>query len=142
MRSAEKGEKEYLQQAVSCLETVRSEGYAQLTDLYNLAATYDSLERLAEEKELLLEMEKKYPEEYEVCIRLAYVCYRMENDRTMKTNDYKDVEKYYEKALRICERQGIRWEEEVSVLQMQEIIDQLKESGWLSEQGAGKDDGK
>ena len=132
MKVGEKGKKEYFERAMTCFEKLLNEGDAQLTDLYNLASVYDSLEKLEEEKDLLLEMEKKYPQEYKIYIRLAYVCYRMENDRTVKTNNYKEVENYYKKAVRLCEQQGVAIEKEVSILQIKEIVEQLRENGWLS----------
>ena len=132
MKVGEEGKKEYFERAMTCFEKLLNEGDAQLTDLYNLASVYDSLEKLEEEKDLLLEMEKKYPQEYKIYIRLAYVCYRMENDRTVKTNNYKEVENYYKKAVRLCEQQGVAIEKEVSILQIKEIVEQLRENGWLS----------
>ena len=56
----------------------------------------------------------------------------MENDRTVKTNNYKEVENYYKKAVRLCEQQGVAIEKEVSILQIKEIVEQLRENGWLS----------
>ena len=141
MKVGENGKEEYLDQARICLEELFHGGEAQLTDLYNLASVYDSLDKLEEEKALLLKMEKKYPEEYKIYIRLAYVCYRMENDRTVKISNYKEVESYYKKAVRRCEQQGIAVENEASILQMRKIIEQLKEKGWLENQEK-RDDGK
>ena len=133
LKVIENGKKEYLEQARSCLEELWTGGYAQLADLYNLATVYNTMDMLQEEKELLLEMEQKYPDEYEICIRLAYVCYRMENDRTKKINDYREAEQYYKKAVRICEQQNLTPETDPSVLQMGEIISQLRKQGWLQE---------
>lgn len=133
MKSTGDDRKRYLEEAVNCFETIRTGGYAQLTDLYNLVSAYNELERLDDEKCLLEDMAREYPDEYEVFLQMAYVIYRMQNNTPVKIRTYDSVLEYYEKACHICEEKGIRRESDTNMLQMEEIISQLKEQGWLSD---------
>lgn len=131
---SEGNEKEqYLEEAVRCLETLRVSGYAQLTDLYNLVSAYNSLEKFEEEKSLLEGMAEEYPNEYEIFLQMAYVSYRIQNDTPAKLRVYDQVLEYYENACRICKNRGIAVENDANMLQMEEIIRQLREQGWLSD---------
>lgn len=131
IKAAAEGGSGGLTQAAGCYETIRESGYAQLTDLYNLAAVYSDLGRTGEEKELLLDMAEDYPDEYEIYLRLAYVSYRIQNSTSIKIRDYSVVQKYYREACRICGEQGVSPQDDVTMLQMEEILSQLREQGQM-----------
>ena len=119
-------QEEILQQAMQCYEIICETEYAELLDWYNLASVYDSRKMFSEEKQLLLDMKQKYPDEYEVCLRLSYVCYRVESNTSAKIRDYGQAWKYYQEACKICESQGIPLESDVNMLQMKKMLEQME----------------
>lgn len=119
-------QEEILQQAMQCYEIICETEYAELLDWYNLASVYDSRKMFSEEKQLLLDMKQKYPDEYEVCLRMSYVCYRVESNTSAKIRDYGQAWKYYQEACKICESQGIPLESDVNMLQMKKMLEQME----------------
>lgn len=71
-------------------------------------------------------MKQKYPDEYEVCLRLSNVCYRVESNTSVKIRDYGQAWKYYQEACKICENQGISPDSDVNMLQMKKVLEQLE----------------
>ena len=83
--------------------------------------------------EILKEMEKDYPKEYKVYIRMAYVTYRKNNHKRLADRSYDDVFQYYEKACQLMEKKGIKTAADPDMVQLETIIEQLKTLGWGSE---------
>lgn len=127
IRYPEQNTDELLKQAMDCYEVICETEYAQLVDEYNLASIYDSLKMFSEEKTLLLHMKEKYSDEYEICLRLSYVCYRIESNKSAKIRDYRQVQEYYQEACKICESQGMNPGNDVNMLQMESILEQVEE---------------
>lgn len=131
IRAAEKGEEGFLRKAADCYEELSAGGYAQLSDLYNLASVYNSLGDLEKGKKLLLEMAEEYPKEYKVYLQLSYICYRQQNNSGTAQRDYAQVQKYYRKARTLCEEQGKNPDQDMDMVQMKEIVEQLRQQGWV-----------
>lgn len=125
----EKGKRMQLKEAAACFESIYNSGYAQKVDLYNLAAVYTDLGSYEKSKRLLSEMKKNYPNEYKVPMYLSFVIYRMEGEKSSR--DYREVEKYYNEALKICKSQGIDPKADFNMVQLGTIIEQLEEQGWI-----------
>lgn len=121
-----KNQEEMFQQAMQRYEIICETAYAELLDWYNLASVYDSCQMFSKEKEILLDMKQKYPDEYEVCLRLSNVCYRVESNTSVKIRDYGQAWKYYQEACKICENQGISPDSDVNMLQMKKVLEQLE----------------
>lgn len=122
----------YLEKAVECFEKIKECGYAQLSDLYNLASAYEKENAVLKCLELLKDMEQIYPKEYEVPMRIAYVYYKMENDKGPAIRDYQKVATYYSKAEKICVEQGYSVSEDENMIQLQEILIELRNQGWIN----------
>lgn len=127
----EDGTKAYLTNALQCYEELYTGGYAQLNDLYNLVSCYMESDALRKAEEILLVMKDDYPDEYKIPMRLAYVCFRKESEKLSGTRNYKSVERYYEKAKELCNKKAISWKSDTNMLQLEEMIRQLKIQGWL-----------
>ena len=125
------GDKEFLEKATLCYEKLYESGYAQLADFYNLVSCYSEQGQLQKAKELLMTMQEDYPGEYKVYMRLAYLCYKQQNDIPAKSRNYEKVLQYFEKAREICDEKKIDWKADANMVQIQEIIRQLEEQGWL-----------
>ena len=113
-----------------CLEEVLASKIAFLEDWYNLDAVYQKEGAWDKSRKLLKLMKKEYPEEYKLYLRLAYVSYRIENDRRPADRSYTEVFEYYEKAKCLMEEKGIKQSSEPDMVQLEIIITQLKELGW------------
>lgn len=118
-------------EGISCYEQLKAAGYAGLTDLYNLAYLYENTGQLKDCKALLEEMSEEYPENYEITAQLAYIYYRIENDLPLSQRDYLSVARLYEKARELCLAAGGSLERSAQLLQLKEIIEELKAKGWL-----------
>ena len=129
----EHGKSEYLTQAVACYEEVYQSGYAQLSDLYNLEYCYMEQGKLRTAESLLLKMQKQFPDEYQIVMRLAYNVYRQQNEKSPEERDYTYMLKYFEAACDICEEKEIDWNNDTNMLQLQLLTTQLKEQGWLED---------
>lgn len=125
------GTKSYISDAWVCYEELYNSGYAQLNDLYNLVSCYMESGKLRKAEELLLSMEDDYPDEYKIPMRLAYVCFRQQNEKTSSSRNYKEMKRYFEKAKDICGRREISWKADSNMLQLEELIHQLEVQGWL-----------
>lgn len=133
LQCAMDGQEELLDTAWGAYEQIRQSGYAQFNDLYNLAAAYELGERLEDSRRLLEEMTVRYPQEYQVPLRLAYVIYLTENKKSVRLQDYTAVDKYYQQARSLLSEAGQDPDGDSGIVQMGEIIRQLKEQGKLSQ---------
>ncbi|MBO5460398.1 MAG: protein kinase [Ruminococcus sp.] len=131
LKAYENGQQTYIRQAASCFEALEGSGYAGKEDLYNLTACYIAQEQFEKAESVLLAMKKDYPEEYKVPMYLAFVTYRSQSKRSGNSRDYGDVVQYYNEAVKICKRSGIDPDDDADMLQIEQIINQLEEQGWL-----------
>ena len=119
----------YKEKGIFCYEAIQKSGYAGMTDLFNLAFLYGEAGRLLDDRDLLLEMYANYPEAYEVSLRLAYVSYEIEGKKTASKRDYSQTARYFERALKLCESQNIDWMSNAMMVQMNDIIQEMKAQG-------------
>lgn len=129
-KALELGEDEIAQ---NCLEEILQSGIVLMEDRYNLDAVYEKEGMWDKSLEILKEMEKDYPEEYKVYIRMAYVTYRKNNDKRLADRSYKEVFQYYKKACQLMEKKGIKTAADPDMVQLETIIEQVKTLGWGSE---------
>ena len=127
----EEGKKAYLREASVCFESIYKRGYAQKTDLYNLAAIYSDKEEYEKAERLLLDMKKSYPKEYKIPMYLSFVIYKEEGKKAVSARNYNEMEKYYNEAVKICKNQGIDAESDTNLMQLNNLIEQLRDQGWL-----------
>ena len=126
-----KNDLDMARQGIAFYTSLRQKGYEGLTDLYNLAYLYEKSGDLAACRDLLLELTRLYPEEYRSFTELAYIYYRMENDKPAAQRDYGQVLSNYEKACELCASQGMDTGNDAGLLKLKSVIDELKEKGWL-----------
>ena len=121
-------EKEYYDAQIKYINEIRSIRHDIQAHMIVLQYYLES-ENYEKAKRLLKDMEKRYPKEYKVPMYLSFVIYRIEGEAA--SGDYREVERYYEKALKLCKNQGIDPDEEFNMIQMENIIRQLEEQGFL-----------
>lgn len=119
----------YKEKGVLCYEEVKDSGHAGMTDLFNLAFLYENTGSILKGRDLLLEMYETYPNSYEVPLRLAYISYEMERKKTPKNRDFSQVVHYYERANKLCESQNIDWSGDTMMIQMHDIVQEMKAQG-------------
>lgn len=120
-----------LTQGIECYETLRAKEYARLEDLFNLAWLYEKADRLDEGEGLLLSMRTLYPRDHGIPMRLAYIYYRMENQKQPEFRDYSGVAANYAAALKLCSETGVDAGTDAGMVQLSQIIDELEQKGWL-----------
>lgn len=120
--------------AEGCLEQVIGSRIVLIEDMYNLDAVYEKEGAWNKSMKVLKQMKKEYPGEYKVYIRLAYVSYRLNNDRRPADRSYDEVFECYKKACTLMEQKGVRRESDPDMVQLEAIITQLKELGWGDEE--------
>lgn len=125
--------KAYIEQGISCYEEIQESGYVQLTDLYNLAFLYEADGQLIECRDFLERMYKEYPKEYEIALRLSSVYYQIENNKAVSKRDYNQTAYYFDIAKQICKSNGMDWTSDSAMVQMNDIIERLREKGMVRE---------
>ena len=126
-------EDSYINQGISCYKEIQESGYAQLTDLYNLAFLYEENGQLIDCRELLAKMYEDTPDEYEIPLRLSSICYQIENSKIASKRDYDQTVYYFEAARKICEANDIDWTSDSAMVQMDEIVEKLREKDLVRE---------
>ena len=121
-----------LETGIACYEQLWEDGYAGLTELYNLAFLYERSGQLEACQALLGQMADLYPQEYEIRIQQAYICYRRENDRPLGQRNYAKVQEFYDQAVELCQSAGENPAENADFVQMEQILADLRQKGWLS----------
>lgn len=125
------GKTEFLEKAVSCYEKLQNSGSIQLTDLYNLISCYMEQGQLKKARANLLSMQKNYPVEYKIPMYLAYIAYQEQSDISAKERNYSNVKLYFREACDICDKRKIDWKSDANMVQMEDIVRQLTEQGWM-----------
>lgn len=123
-------EKEAVAVGISCLEAVIKSGLASFEDYDRLVYLYEKTEKLEAAQKLLTEMKGQFPDEYTVFMQLSYIQYRLENDKMPAERDYKTSSANCEKAKKCCERAGINWKNDESMVQLNAIFESLEQQGW------------
>lgn len=116
--------------AKECLEQIESSQIVLLEDLYNLDTAYERLGEWTKSLRILTEITDLYEDEYKACIRMAYVYYRMNNEKRAEDRSYTDVFRWYQKAEYIMQEKGFPVSEDEEMIQLQQIVSQLEELGW------------
>ena len=129
----EKLEESYISQGISCYKEIQESGYAQLNDLYNLASLYEENGQFIDCRELLTEMYADTPDAYEIPLRLSSICYQIENSKIASKRDYNQTVHYFDAAKKICEASGLDWTSDSAMVQMNEIVEKLREKGLVRE---------
>lgn len=130
LEAVQSGEKDYLNDAISCYEELCQEENSGLDDQFCLESAYEYAGRYKEAETLLKDMLSEYGEQYKVYMKLAFLCVKQENEKKKEQRDYHTLEYYYKKLEELSEKnQG---DEELEMVQLKQIIHELKMQGWIS----------
>ncbi len=120
------GSSEY-EKGIAAYESLQKSGYAQMTDLYNLACLYGYENDWIAARDLLVELSRDYTDDYTFPLQTAYAYYKLENAKKTSERDYTQVFLYFTEARERCEAEGYDWQSDDSMMEMYHIIEDIKE---------------
>ena len=130
VRKAESGTiyaEEYYEKALDIFNELYSSGYITAQIMENIAILYENLDQFDDAEEMLLAMAERYPDDYTVYMRLAYLEADRQQEKTNADRDYTAMASWYEKALALYDESDNDQE-----MQMLEVMMQEAEAGgWL-----------
>lgn len=117
--------------AVKCFETLINRGDTDFTLMQNCAILYHQIGNYDKAESMLLNMEKKYPEDYRVYMRLAFL-YADEQLLIQNENrNYSKVKEYYDKAEKLYEKSSKNGKSDPEMQKLNNMILDLKNKDWL-----------
>ena len=117
--------------AIQCYETIDKAGENTLNDSLNLAFLYQRQKEFDKGKDLLLKAEKEYSDEYQIYMRLAFLCSAEEGEKEDNERDYSDTEQYYKTAEKLYQQKKNSGEDDREMHKLEDLIELLYEKGWL-----------
>lgn len=117
--------------AIQCYETIDKAGENTLNDSLNLAFLYQRQKEFDKGKELLLKAEKEYSDEYQIYMRLAFLCSAEEGEKEDNERDYSDTEQYYKTAEKLYQQKKNSGEDDREMHKLENMLELLYEKGWL-----------
>ena len=117
--------------AIQCYETIDKAGENTLNDSLNLAFLYQRQKEFDKGKDLLLKAEKEYSDEYQIYMRLAFLCSAEEGEKEDNERDYSDTEQYYKTAEKLYQQKKNSGEDDREMHKLEDMIELLYEKGWL-----------
>ena len=132
-QSTEEQEKEAaIAEALDCyLDLVNGDAPA-FQDQMNLAVVYEIAGKYQEAEQQFLDMKEGYPDDYRIYMRLALLYCSMEAEKAEEERDYSLVKENYDLAAQYYEKTAQSGVSDENMQDLEEIINQLYEKGWLS----------
>lgn len=123
--------REWNELAKKHLQSVVDSGRGNILTSLNLAVVMENLEEYQNSKDCLLSLQKRYPEDYRVYMRLAFLYADWQSQLSEDGRDYAKTLEYYNLAVRYYEQAVANGENDDEMLRLQALIEQLRISGWL-----------
>jgi len=101
-------------------------GYERDYIYRNIAIIHQQMGELSEAENVLLEMKRLYPENYQCYLQLAFVYLEMESQKENDLRDYSLVVDNYEMAKKYVDSQ-----DENELVQLERKIEELEDGGWI-----------
>ena len=122
------GESYYREEAIHGLLTVIDQGWDTYETYDNLAILYEKQEDLNEAEEILLEMQSKFGDDYNIFKRYAFLEIDRQELLANRSRDYAMFEEYYDKAMELYDEES---GEDMEMELLMNIYEQVKAGGWL-----------
>ena len=121
----------YTRKAVTTLERVVQNGWANLLTYNNLIVLYQRLDELEEANRFAGKMTELYPDRYETYKRLAFLDVSIQDKKANEERDYTAFREHYLKAKEMAEQQlgGNQQDMELEILD--DAFEQMNEEGWF-----------
>ncbi len=122
----------YITMAADLLRVVLDEGYATLQDWLNLAICHQNTGSFREGMECLDEAEKRYPKNYRISLRRAYLAVSEQAERDEDERDYTAFKEAYDRCMALYNTQN-HSEPDPEVTVLEQIYNEAVRFGWLTE---------
>ncbi len=125
------GEKAYYTKALQCFKQLIEEGYTNYQTMENIAIIQQQLNQLLDAEKTMLEMVQKYPGEYRVYKRLAFLEADKQQSKANINRDYKKASQYYDKANKLYKQRKNDEGSDAEMLMLDNMIREVRRGGWL-----------
>lgn len=122
------GKSSYREDAIDELLQVVEQGWDTYETYNNLAVLYQKEAELTRAEEILLQMQEKYGDDYNIYKRYAFLEIDRQELLSNRSRDYSMFAEYYEKAAELYEEE---MEEDSEMLLLEQVYQQVKAGGWL-----------
>ena len=102
-------------------------GYERAYIYRNIAIIYQQTGDFKDAEDTLMTMRKKYPDNYQCYMQLAYLYMDMEGQKAEELRNYSKVSEYYELAVRYAPN----GKDTSDILQLTAKMNELRSKGWL-----------
>ena len=132
-QSTEEQEKEAaIAEALDCYLDLVNGDAPVFQDQMNLAVVCEIAGKYQEAERQLLDMREGYPDDYRIYMRLALLYCSMEAEKAEEERDYSLVKENYDLAAQYYEKTVQSGVSDENMQDLEEIVNQLYEKGWLS----------
>lgn len=122
------GQSSYRSDAIDGLLTVIEQGWDTYETYDTLAILYEKQEDLNHAEGILLEMQDKFGDDYNIFKRYAFLEIDRQELLSNRSRDYQMFREYYEKAEGLYEEES---GEDMEMLLLEDLYEQVKAGGWL-----------
>ena len=118
--------------SLSYLESLRAQGYVTWQLYENIAILNEMLGDFSKAEETLLLMAEKYPQDYRVYKRLAFLEANRQQYLENIQRNYNKTKTYYEEAKTLYEQRGTSAPEDMEMQMLENMIQDIKNAGWFT----------
>lgn len=123
---------EHMENALELLDRIIKDGYGTLTELLDKSVCLQSLGKYDEARDCLLETAKKYPDDYSVYKRLAFIEIERQYELDADLRDYGDFKNWYDTCMTLySSSKNTLQDMEINYLEI--VYDEVVDKGWLTE---------
>lgn len=129
-RKAESDEtvrQEYYEKALERFEYLYGNGYSTRQMMENIAILYEQMDEYSKAEEMLIQMLEKYPDNYAVYKRFAYLEADKQQNKENADRDYWQMKEYADKALELYGGQ----DQDQEMQMLEQMLTDLRDGGWL-----------
>ena len=121
----------YTRKAVSTLERVVQNGWANILTYNNLIVLYQRLDELEEANRYAGKMTELYPERYETYKRLAFLDVSIQEKKPNEERDYTAFREHYQKAEELAKQQLGSNQQDMEMEILRDAFEQMNAEGWF-----------
>lgn len=127
------GDPQYTGRAVELLTQIIDSGYGSLAEWLNKAVYLQSMAEYEQARSCLEEAAEKFPENYLIYKRLAYLEMDVQSALDGSERDYGRFQQYFTEADRLYEQEGPNREQDLEMDFLYQVYDEVVTKGWLTQ---------
>lgn len=105
-------------------------GYASFQVMENLAILYQQINELDEAEQILVKMEEKYPGNYIIYKRWAFLEADKQQKMPNEERNYQKMKQYYERAVELYENSN-KQSDDAEMQMLSAMMEDLRSGGWF-----------